>query len=515
MPVRTKPNSEIVDFMQQIELSMNVNSLVYDNLCVWPCIRMKIRELFSQSISASILQASIHESSLDIKQQKVLFEKQLESLKLSIHKNNKRLDCLFLSTPYIHRDEYDNKKYCTELDPVYEAIQASSYRVEKFVLDSDNQDYYHMDYSLDIATTIRHNILSLQNINPKRIENFLQLSNVVKKLTGNKLILNEDYFILMIKQIISAYECYKLLFKAMNPRTILFSCYYSENVMGLIWASRDLNIKTIDLQHGGQGNLHWMYSSWMSVPKDGYKLLPNYFFNWSVADADEINRWAAKTPQHTALVSGNLWLKKWLSSDNRNYYHYSSKEKKFVFETLSKYQKVILITANDIMPPFPEHLLQAMRENTKNWLWIIRLHPLQRKGIKYRKMREILAENNISNIDLDYANSLPLYILFQHIDKHLTYFSTAACESIAFHINTAVVSTIGFTDFSKLIKKGILIKAQTASEISRFIKQDTQNKMKKEQINYLFEQNPMGLTEIIQKILVEITNERSTVHSVN
>jgi len=57
MPIWKTPNDEIVSFMKETESLMDVNSLIYENVSVWPFIRALIRYLLlSNPLSASIYQ---------------------------------------------------------------------------------------------------------------------------------------------------------------------------------------------------------------------------------------------------------------------------------------------------------------------------------------------------------------------------------------------------------------------------------------------------------------------------
>lgn len=87
-----------------------------------------------------------------------------------------------------------------------------------------------------------------------------------------------------------------------------FLCYYSGLLYPIISACNHLKIKTVDVQHGGMGIGHWSYSSWSIVPKEGYELLPKYFWTWDDGSEQLINQWAKKSNFHQAINQGTPWI---------------------------------------------------------------------------------------------------------------------------------------------------------------------------------------------------------------
>ena len=50
--------------------------------------------------------------------------------------------------------------------------------------------------------------------------------------------------------------------KKIDPKTVLLTCYYNDMSFSIILACKRLNIKTVDIQHGGFEPEHVMYRYW-------------------------------------------------------------------------------------------------------------------------------------------------------------------------------------------------------------------------------------------------------------
>ena len=78
--------------------------------------------------------------------------------------------------------------------------------------------------------------------------------------------------------------------------------------MALSLACSRLKINLVDYQHGSQNDFHPMYSNWNSVPKEGYEIIPDYFWMWGNIFAKKIKIWSSIINKHNTFVGGNLWF---------------------------------------------------------------------------------------------------------------------------------------------------------------------------------------------------------------
>src|SRR5207253_11421849 len=81
----------------------------------------------------------------------------------------------------------------------------------------------------------------------------------------------------------------------LRPSLAFVVNYYDARCMALILACRELGIRSVDIQHGVQGELHGAYGSWRRVPAGGYAVLPSIFWCWSGDEARTLRAWTDST----------------------------------------------------------------------------------------------------------------------------------------------------------------------------------------------------------------------------
>ena len=94
-----------------------------------------------------------------------------------------------------------------------------------------------------------------------------------------------------------------------------------------------------------------------------------------------------------------------------------------------------------------------MKRSPKDWLWLIRLHPLRRHTAP--EIKNILNNSGINNFEIEKATSLPLFGLLMMVDHHVTIFSSVVIEAATFGIQTSLIGTEGRDIFKSQIEKRI------------------------------------------------------------
>ena len=170
---------------------------------------------------------------------------------------------------------------------------------------------------------------------------------------------------------------FEKMFKAIGAKAVFFVCYYYMMPMAIINACKKLGIVSVDIQHGKQGKYHGMYSYWTNIPSGGYELLPNYFWCWGRESKNNIEKSRQNSvDNHWSIVGGNRWLATWLEGKSdifenniaQNFNEILSDKRKKILVSLQLFNETI---------PLPEHVIETMRHSPSNWLWLLRLHPLQ------------------------------------------------------------------------------------------------------------------------------------------
>lgn len=153
-------------------------------------------------------------------------------------------------------------------------------------------------------------------------------------------------------------DFYIKLISSIQPNNVFTTCYYGRK-MAFISAAKSLNVKTIDIQHGVQGELHAAYGRWNNVPKSGYCMLPDAFWVWSKNDEQAISAWSSSLTQNMpdVVVTGNPWLIKWKQNNfMTNYY-----DKLFQYNFIDNKQKKLLFTHQD-SSLWPEWFIPVLSE---------------------------------------------------------------------------------------------------------------------------------------------------------
>ena len=337
-------------------------------------------------------------------------------------------DIIFFSDYNFYYDSIKNKKYNAFIDPYFEYFskKKNCLKLEilpHFVSLKKDRFFEPVYIKLLYINLIGYIFYKIKKIFLIRNDEFYSnLSKIISqkcKFEINKNLLESKY-----NEIYFNSKNIEKILKVIRPKVVFLTCYYNTMSLSIILACKNLNIKTVDLQHGGIEPIHLMYRYWQkSEHKNGYKLLPNFFYLWQKEQlADSFYK---KNSNHKLIEGGKIWLnkvdeillkKKYLN----NYEH-------IFFKSLKKYKRTILFCATD---QFPECLLKAIKisQNNKNWLWLIRLHP--RIG-RIKLLKEKLEELKISmdNIKIEEPTSVNLFSLITQVSHVIVEQSSVAFDA--------------------------------------------------------------------------------------
>jgi len=246
----------------------------------------------------------------------------------------------------------------------------------------------------------------------------------------------------------------------LRPKVLFYSSFTGWTP--LTWACRRLGIPTVDIQHGGQSPYHYLTTHWTKVPTEGYDFMPDYFWCWSDTNRRFIEPWLpGGACRHVPLVGGNRHVAKWrrlgetlLAADEREY-----------LAKLRTKRKVILVTLGySVEEILPQSLVEAVA-NAPDWSWLFRLHPLHRGPSVVDGLRRRLRSAGVADVDVEMPTRTRLHALLAAAHHHVTPFSTAGREALAFGVPTLIVHPVGRTYFADEIESGIFQYAESAQEI--------------------------------------------------
>ena len=188
-------------------------------------------------------------------------------------------DVVFFERIQDYTVKIDNLHYNKDIDPYFEEI-SKSYKAAKLQvgpLDSKVETYY--DYCIFDRSSFKRRFFQITE--KQFFDEIAKFIEVVCQEISEKLsyFINKLYLESYIVEFYANNYLMRCLFKHISPRAIFLSCYYDPIQFGLINNCHINNIISVELQHGSQG-INPMYQGWKKIPKNGYSLLPNYF--WSL-----------------------------------------------------------------------------------------------------------------------------------------------------------------------------------------------------------------------------------------
>lgn len=385
-------NIEISKIINNIESKFDVNSLVYKGLLIWP-----------------ILKTSIYAKSLH---NKTNFQKnKLHSL-FTLKNIFKKRKYLILS-PGNKRIVKDGKLYNRLANAFFDNLNIDDYLLveHNFMFDYLRETHYNNKNYINLSfLSLIFKYMKKRYVKKIEVENFQTLVDSIEK----KNLLTGTYT--MIASILIYKIFYKLLLKYQKPEVIFIINYYNIHSFAMIKAASELNITTVDIQHGIQNNYQPMYSTWSAIPKDGYELLPKVFWVWSSYNKSRLNTWLKGNTYHNVINGTNI-------SILDNIEKFSLKKNKGIGHNI--------LIATQLNEPLTNWLIKSIKQNSRIQ-WIIREHPVYKVDNAMKK-----TINSIDNISFSKTDCL--YDELLCVDVVVTSYSTVGFE--ANMLNIPVVFT--------------------------------------------------------------------------
>lgn len=470
-------NKEIVEKVHCLETQFNVLEIKYGNVLFWPYVR--------QLVSLHL----VKNTTVNKKRRKQFFYTPLFSLFRALRyiylsdrvhnlKKASGTDALILIDSSSRQEKINNKYYCRTADAITDFFENKLNLVtwEYSLKNNYPQPRYRSTEYIDtpLFTIMVLGVVKgvfCQLINPK-------LANSIKAL--NRLMYTNDISV-QLPPIRTVCKIYSILFlaryfefrlKQIKPKIVFIPEFYNAISMALSLASYRCNVKSIEYQHGAQNDYHRMYTHWDVIPKNGYALLPKYFWSWGDVSANRIRHWASKTNYHKVVVGGNLWMLR-----NKNGLDKDDVENKEFRRFYPNDMKHILVTLQKWPDHFNFTLLSIIKDSPPNWYWHIRQHPLHKIPANDIEKYFIINARTKKNLEIDYSSQASLYNILSNVDVHLTGFSTVAFEAQALGVPTIFFHENANHGFSGLIDNQDFYYADTQPELQDCLKKLLQGEM--------------------------------------
>lgn len=461
-----------IDYINEIENKYPVLDWCACGFCVWPILRIHITTqillrssqgsgTFGQEATPSILKRLVGLAKGHIDGAVSGIKDKAKNQKITM------ADFLFVSDQYakvlINGQWYH--RYC---DPIRENLYQKGY----------NSIYFDLSHEYRIP---RYNSGIF-------IQSKLDYIKIKSRLINDKVI-NTDWegFDEMLTDIATDWDIYitpKQLYNSINLirelskwymtiinqgmfKACFLTCYYSTEMMALCLACKECGIPVIDIQHGVQGS-HRAYSRWLKVPENGYELLPSIFWCWSDFEANNIGVWSRNTGEsHHAIVGGNPWFDTYSDFINNGDYDIEINGFK---KLIAGYDKVMLICLSGI-PDFgiglDQFLLDIMKHSGNKFLWLVRLHHTEM--MYQERIINQIRQLGIENYEIELSCKLPLPLILQYVDMHLTHWSTTALEAAAYNVPTIFLDKKGLEVFNDQINSNLLYFAKDNESLQNAI----------------------------------------------
>lgn len=460
-----------------IEKAMDVTSIRYKGLRLWPLIRMQLwRRLMHPNNFAP--PATIGLKHLAHKLSQSFFKPDfyvsfLEHSKRHQHNLTKlakggTVDLLFFSKGEDHTDKLKGKYFNRFLDPIADLARTrfTTAKVE-VITDATNQSlprYEHTNF-LDALEFIRcdaqRSLINAfqKNGNGAALEKGDQLTRVLGSIRFD-LALTKEYLMVEAERMLHYIRYFRGILTVLKPKVVFMAGYDEELSMALIAACKPLGIVTVDVQQQAIGSYHGMYTHWMSMPDCGYQLLPDYFWCWSPADVQNIQDGKSNTPGiHRPIIGGNLWVAQWLENGAKM----PGKNAESYLNKLDQGQKRILVSLSNAEDCLGDNLIEAIRKSPPDWHWWIRVYP-GNEG-KIEEISSMFADLNVSNVEVSIPSKIPLYRLLKHVSWHVCDYSTVAVEALQFGVPTIIIHPAGREQYYQHIMDEYFYYKETPTDI--------------------------------------------------
>jgi hypothetical protein len=425
--------TDIINFINYIEAQVKPQKMNFEGIDIWPILKINLY----YELSLKILGKSTSNK------RKVFFWRVLKSIvsQFKSYKNDSKV--LFVSDG-ISYVNFHNKQYERFCDPLIEELILDGVSCAKWDIAGEifKEKYFqskNINGALDFIV-----VRSMINRFKKDSERNEIISRFCDFINNNTSLINWNYFIILekIHRIRKMVMWYKKQLDPEKTKLIFIVSYYSERGMALIKACHDLGIKTADIQHGVQGNLHAAYGNWLNQDsKMYYNTIPNSFLVWSKSEL-EANK--------NSIIIGNYFESKWYKDD----FLVNSFDKQFrSLSNSMKSGKNILFTIQYGIE-YKSDFYDLIRATQFDYNWLIRFHPVMTK-LDQNEFKTELENKGIINFECDLSTSLPLYTLLRNVNLHVTHSSSTILEAINFNLPSLIIDEFGYEYYSEYVGNAI------------------------------------------------------------
>lgn len=455
---RLETAKDILDFIKEIEIKYKPQNWKYNDIDIWPILRVSLYyELSMSSNGFTLKQTSLNQK----------FRRVVSIIPAILSTKKFESDLLLVSDGISYINIYKGlyERFCDPLLETALKLNKDLLWTKWDLLATKNGEFIFKP--LKIASLVDYilikNRFTHHNVELGNEESILKFCELVNSVSLGKLSWSLKSIEKKLRNIEAMALFYVKQLTSLKPKLVVIVSYYSDRAMALIYACNKLNILNADIQHGVQGELHAAYSSWQNIPTNGYNTIPNHFLVWSEDENSSIANWTRDSKKHNPKIIGNLFQEKWLSNWDVLINQLDNE-----FEGIVKNMKAtkhILFTLQ-YGTHYDDWIFELIAHTQQQFNWLIRLHPLLKDKQSLKFFEKKLQQFKITNYELTKSTDLPLYSLLRNINLHITHSSSTVIEALNFQIKTILVSNYGAELFESQINENMAYLVTDSSDKS-------------------------------------------------
>jgi len=239
---------------------------------------------------------------------------------------------------------------------------------------------------------------------------------------------------------------YKKILRRIKPKVIIEVVSYSTSRFVINHVAKELNIPTIELQHGTMGKYHLAYNFKVKM---NLFTFPDYVFTFG-------QFWKDNT--RFPIYDENIKVIGWPFFEKKvDYYLYKKKQN-------YKQKNILFISQGTIGAKLSMEAVALRKLISNEYKITYKLHPGE--YVRWKKEYPWLLNSEVEVID---HNNNDMHYYFANADIQVGVYSTALFEGIAYNLPTFIFPLFGHVYLENLIRNGIVKSVSSSENLYEFI----------------------------------------------
>lgn len=351
-----------------------------------------------------------------------------------------------------HTRTIDGKKYDPYLDPIIQEMSSLGLVPVKLQFHEGDIGEYHIPPA-EIALDISNSFLPLDRLPAiTGYQEYVQLCIDKDVPPLHQVRIHQEY-----AEVRSYCEAFQAIFAALQPSFVILENYYNRRAMGLSLACRRLGIPCVEYQHGMQCR-HIMYV-FAHVPKDGFEVVPKWFFTWGEDPAENLRAMFAGQSFHRVAVAGKPEYLAWA----RGFIRDDPAMVRALRRRIAGKKAILVPLRLNVTEPERLALRQAMETSPPDWIWLVRQHPLI-------PSKELDFARDAANVESQLTTRLLLDTVLSLSDHLVSGASTVCLEARFLHgLPVTLLGELAAYFYESFVRTDRMQTASTPEDILRRI----------------------------------------------